>query len=97
MATPFAALEAAVNRSALAALANASAVVGGVAVEGVFDARYADPLGIAGATPSLLVQTSAVPAVAIGTPVTVGATAYTVASVEPDGTGLTRLKLEAVA
>jgi hypothetical protein len=70
-----------------------SVTVGGVAVRGIFDAAYADPLGMAGNQPVLTVATEDLPAVAVGQAVTVNATAYTVTTVEPDGTGITTLQL----
>lgn len=58
--TPFATLEARINSGVMAKLSNATAIIGGVRVEGVFDARYDDPLGIAGVHPAFV---SAAPAV----------------------------------
>lgn len=52
MNSPFAAVESAINSAAFAALANASAIIDGVRVGGVFDARYMDPNGISGVRPS---------------------------------------------
>ena len=70
--------------------------VGGVAVHGIFDAAYADVFGIvAGTRPALLIASADAPDVAIDDAVTIGATTYTVAVVQPDGTGMTRLLLEA--
>lgn len=71
-----------------------AATVGGVGVTGIFDAAYSDELGIAGTGPALRVPTADVPAVAQGTAVAIGAASYTVSSVEPDGTGVTLLRLQ---
>lgn len=69
------------------------ATVGGVSIQAIFDAAYADPLGIAGNSPQLTVATEDLPAVAVGQTVTVNATSYTVVGIEPDGTGITTLQL----
>lgn len=97
MASPFAALEAATATSALAALANCTATIGAVSgVECIFDAAYQDTFGIAGNAPALTIVTSAAPSAAQGTAVTVNSTSYTITAIEPDGTGLTRLRLQEV-
>lgn len=72
------------------------ATVGGVACTAIFDNAYAQSLGFtAGTAPVLLVAASAVPTVAPGDAVEVPAGRYTVAGIEPDGTGITLLRLEA--
>lgn len=73
-----------------------SATIGGVAVTGIFDNGYAAALGglVAGRTPTLLLPTAAA-SPALGDPVTVGGATYTVAEIQPDGTGVTTLVLEA--
>lgn len=70
-----------------------TATVNGVSVQAIFDAAYADPLGMAGNTPQLTVATADLPAVAVGQAVTVNSTSYTVVGIEPDGTGITTLQL----
>lgn len=71
------------------------ATVGGVAVNGIFDNEYATALGFtAGSSPVLLVASASVPSVAVGNAVVVGAVSYTVAAVEPDGAGVTLLRLQ---
>ena len=72
------------------------ATVKGTAVLGIFDDAYADPLGVAGSTPVLLLPTASVGSASFGDSVTVGATSYTIAGMEPDGVGLTRLRLQEV-
>ena len=69
------------------------ATVGGVAIHAIFDAAYVDPLGMAGNQPQMIVATDDLPAVAVGQAATVNAIAYTVTSIEPDGTGITTLQL----
>lgn len=71
------------------------AVVGGVALTGIFDAAYADALGIGGSAPVLTIDTDATTP-AYGAAVTVAGVSYTVAEIQPDGTGMTRLLLERV-
>lgn len=96
MTNPAAAIEAATALAAVAAFANCAATVGGVVVAGVFDNAYADPLGFSGSTPSLLCASADVSTAAQGTAVAVNGVNYTVAGIEPDGTGMTRLLLEKV-
>lgn len=69
------------------------ATVGGVSVRAIFDAAYADPLGMAGNSPQLTIATEDLPAVAVGQAVVVNATNYTVTGIEPDGTGISTLLL----
>jgi hypothetical protein len=96
MVAPFAALEARVNAAVFAKLANATADFGGgVVVAGVFDSAYADAFGlVGGAVPVFQCAAAAVSAVAVGAAVTINAVSYTVAEIEPDGAGMTRLRLK---
>ena len=75
------------------------ATVDGVAVSVIFDNATAlgnvGILGMAGTQPSILLPTASVPASPLGKAVSVNATAYLVAAHEPDGTGVSRLMLEA--
>jgi hypothetical protein len=88
------------NTAAFFADFGQSATVGGVVVSAIFDAAYAlgnaGPLGMASSQPMLTLATSAVPADPVGTSVVVAGTTYTVGAHEPDGTGMSRLMLEAV-
>lgn len=93
MTAPFAAIETATAANAVAALANVSAVVDGVTVDGIFDNAYGDALGMAGSVPVLSCASDDIGA-ARGDTVTIGATSYTITNVEPDGTGMTRLMLQ---
>lgn len=70
-----------------------SATLGGEPVDALFSNGYADPLGIGGSRPTLLLPTASAVSAAQGDSVTVGGVSYTVASVEPGGIGLTRLRL----
>lgn len=93
MTAPFAAIETATAANAVAALANVSAVVDGVTVDGIFDNAYGDAFGVAGSVPTLSCASDDIDA-AHGDAVTIGATSYTITNVEPDGTGMTRLTLQ---
>ena len=71
------------------------AVVAGVSVRAMFDNGY-DAMQdlVAGSSPKLLLASSAASAV-VGDSVTVDGHSFRVTTVEPDGTGVTRLRLEA--
>lgn len=72
-----------------------AATVGGVSLTGIFDNNYADPFGmVASSSPALLIVSSAAPSVAVGNTVVVGGVSYSVAEIQPDGTGLARLMLK---
>jgi hypothetical protein len=72
-----------------------SATVGGVALRGIFDNGYADAFGIvSGSAPVLLISSSSAPSVVVGDAVVIGSSNYSVASIEPDGLGMTRLVLK---
>lgn len=74
-----------------------NATIEGVDVPGIFDDAYIDPLGIASTEPMFHCRTSDLaaitPAVARDTAATINGTGYTVQNIEPDGTGMTLLKL----
>jgi len=64
-------------------------------VTSIFDDFGEDSFGIVAApAPVLLVATEELPAVVIGAPVSVNGTAYRLAAMHSDGTGLTRLMLK---
>ena len=73
--------------------------LGGAAVSGIFDNGYAlgsvGAIGMASSQPTLTLATAHVPANPVGTAVVVGAANYVVCAHEPDGTGVSRLMLEA--
>jgi len=74
--------------------AGTPATVKGTAVTGIFDAAYTEEFGMAGTGPVLRIASADVPTVAQGDAVAVGSANYTVAAVEPDGTGVTLLRLQ---
>lgn len=75
------------------------ATVGGASVAVIFDNASSlgavGPFGMASTQPSITLPTVNVPSNPVGTTVVVGAATYLVASHEPDGTGISRLLLEA--
>ncbi len=72
-----------------------SAKVGATVVTGIFDNAEADTFGLVANTRSVLtVATEDIPAAAVGTTVVVDGTTYTIAELQPDGTGITRLMLK---
>ena len=99
MSAPFAAFEARANQAVFARLANTSATVAGVVVEGIFDNAYqlgsVGQAGFASTQPVLTTATSGLPTDPVGQLAVVNGKNYTVAAHEPDGTGLSVLMLEA--
>lgn len=71
-----------------------SCTIGGVAVSAIFSNRSEDALLVAGSQPYLTVKSSDVAATARGTAAVVNGTNYTVAKVDPDGTGFARVTLQ---
>lgn len=71
-----------------------SATVAGTVISVMFDAEYGEALGVSGTSPAIWCKSSDVAAVAVGAAVTVGGGSYTVAGIEPDGTGVTVLRLQ---
>lgn len=64
-------------------------------VAAIFDAGYSEPLGeVQSVGPQLTLPTTSAAGVAMYTAVTIGTTAYRVIGIEPDGTGITVLRLE---
>lgn len=68
--------------------------VSGVAVRGIFDNAFGSAFGgmIDGSGPMVRLPSSVL--AARGNPVVIASTQYVITSVEPDGTGLTVLRLE---
>ncbi len=98
-AAPFAALEERLAASVFARLANVVAQVDGVQVAGIFSNGYSaapvGPLGMATTGPMLELPTASVPRSPEGKRVIVRSSAYVIAEHQPDGTGSSRLILEA--
>lgn len=94
MPAPFAAIQSRINAVALASFANATATIGGVAIDGIFDNGYVDSFGLANSAKAFTCQSVDIPGLAYGDSITINAVAYTVAEVHPDGTGMTRVLLK---
>lgn len=73
-----------------------AATLQGVAVSGILDEEYVEPLGnvVEGRHPIFQCRASDVPSVAHGQSLVVGARTFKVRGVEPDGTGIMLLRLE---
>ena len=72
-----------------------SCTIAGVAQIGIFDKAYQQQFGIvAGNDPVLSIKDSALGSGVEGSTVVVRSTTYTIAAIEPDGTGITLLRLE---
>ena len=93
----FAAIEAATAANAVAALANVEATVAGNVMPGVFDHAYGEALGISGTTPALLCDDADLDGfeVVAGDTVTINGVDYSIVRIEADGTGMSRLILDA--
>lgn len=71
-----------------------SAVIDGRIVAGIYDNAYASALGFtAGSAPMLVCRAADVADVDIESAVQIDDSAFTVAGIEPDGTGMTVLRL----
>ncbi len=71
------------------------ATVAGAAVRGIFDNGFLIALGVtAGSGPVLLVDSAGVTSAAQGGTVTLPGGSYTITAMEPDGTGMTLLRLQ---
>lgn len=104
MSSPFAALEGMLNQSVMQSLANATAVLEGALVSGVYDSAYtvADAIGqgvgMSAAQPQFMLLTSQVPPCPVGKALVFtdrpDLPNYRVAEHRPDGTGMSTLILE---
>ena len=71
------------------------ATIGAATVPGIFDNAYQDVLSIVpGSQMIFLCATAKVASVVVGDSVTIDSTAYRIAEIQPDGTGMTRLLLK---
>lgn len=66
----------------------------GVEVQAVFDNGYSAELGMDGLGPRLTLASADCATVVQGDTAVIGSVNYTVAAVEPDGTGVTLLRLQ---
>lgn len=74
-----------------------SVTLGAATFNAIFDDEFTDPLGISASAPVLLGYATDLASAAPGDAITVDGDAYTVTSVEPDGTGMVRLRLREAA
>jgi hypothetical protein len=75
----------------------ASATWEAATIRGIFDRTYAEAFGIIGGnSPRFICAASDVAGAATGDEITIAETVYTIAEIQPDGTGLVQLILEAV-
>lgn len=73
-----------------------SATLNGAAVTGIFDNGYFEPFGeVEGRQPTFTLPTSSASSTVHGHVLAIGSATYKVRGVEPDGTGVTVLRLEA--
>jgi len=72
------------------------AVFGAQQVRGVFDTASASTLDVYGTQPVFTAATASLAGVAVGAGAVIRGVSYTVVGVEPDGTGITVLRLERV-
>ncbi len=95
MPATFDLLEQRVNRAVVNRLSNAMVTIGVASVPVVFDRLYVDALDgdVAGYLPVITGNDADLAGVVYGTSITVRGDAYTVTALEPDGTGMTRLRL----
>lgn len=67
----------------------------GATINGILDAEYLEPMGrVQASQPVFTCSTADVASATHGQTLTVGATVYKIVGVEPDGTGMTVLRLE---
>ena len=71
-----------------------NATIDSATVAGIFDNQFVEVNGIEGVRPVFTCSESEVSSIAHGDAVTLKATSYKVAGIQPDGTGLTSLVLE---
>jgi len=67
---------------------------GAVTVNVIFDNQYASPFDISASRPSCIGKSADLDSLLFGAGIVVSGVDYVVRSVEPDGTGMTRLMLE---
>lgn len=109
MPTPFATLESRLNQAVFARLANKSATLAqagvppgldDLAVTGIFDKAFelgSVGIGMASTQPVFTMATSAITGEPVGQTLTVDGVTYLIVAHEPDGSGISRLLLEASA
>lgn len=92
--TAFAALQSRVNAAVVAKVATDAATLGGVAVTGKFGDAYVEQFGVAGSSPMFTLSDAEAAGAQQGSVLVHGGVNYTVGSIQPDGSGMTRLLLQ---
>ena len=84
------------NRAAFFADFGVSATIAGNPAIVIFDNEYLASLGVESSNPVALADDADVVGLAHGDAVVIAAVNYTVAGIQPDGTGMTAIELEKV-
>jgi len=84
------------NNAAFFADFGVPATIAGAPVAVIFDNEYMASLDVESSNPLALASAADVAAVAHGDAVVIGTASYTIAGIQPDGTGFTILELEKV-
>lgn len=72
-----------------------TATIGGSSVSAIFDSEFLAAFGLVEtAAPMLTARSADVSGASVGDAVTVNSTSYKIASLEPDGTGITVVRLK---
>jgi high-affinity K+ transport system ATPase subunit B len=87
-------LESDADRLAMLQALGEEITVGGTAVWAIVDNEYVEALSVTGTQPVATCRSSDVTGVTRATTVVRGGVTYRVANIEPDGTGMTLLRLE---
>jgi hypothetical protein len=66
----------------------------GAVVRGIFDNAFIDTFGVAETDKALTAASADVSALVYGDTITIASTDYTVAELQPDGTGITKVRLK---
>lgn len=88
------ALETSISKSILGVFANATAYWQGAPLMCVFDAAYAETLGMSNARPAISCATDEIVGMEAGQGLLIDEVGYTVRELQPDGMGVTRVILE---
>lgn len=89
----FSAIESTINSACIGLISNASMTWGATTLSVVFDAAYADPLGMTNNQPRATCLSSLISAMTVGASVSINSISYTVQAIEPDGGGMSTLIL----
>lgn len=70
------------------------ATINALPVDVIFDNGYVDSFGVTNSEKAITCIAADIPGLAAGSTVTIDAVAYTVAELQPDGTGMVRVRLK---